>query len=57
MACFTHGTDNPVCKIPCFTHGPGQIGVSVCKNPTFTHGKLAPCVKRPILLTASESRV
>ena len=42
---------NPVCKTPCFTHCPDQIGVPVCKNPTFTHSKLAPCVKRPILLT------
>ena len=42
---------NPVCKTPCFTHGPDQNSVPVCKNPTFTHGKLAPCVKRPILLT------
>ena len=42
---------NLVCKTPCFTHGPDQNSVPVCKNPTFTHGKLAPCVKRPILLT------
>ena len=42
---------NPVCETPCFTHGPDQNSVPVCKNPTFTHGKLAPCVKRPILLT------
>ena len=47
---------NLVCKTPCFTHGPDQNSVPVCKNPTFTHGKLAPCVKRPILLTASKSR-
>ena len=46
---------NPVCETPCFTHGPDQNSVPVCKNPTFTHGKLAPCVKRPILLTASKS--
>ena len=48
---------NPVCKIRCFTHDPAKIGVPVCKNPTFTHGKLAPCVKRPLLLTANESRM
>ena len=42
---------NLVCKTPCFTHGPDQNSVPVCKNPTFTHDKLAPCVKRPILLT------
>ena len=48
---------NLVSKTPCFTHGPDQNSVPVCKNPTFTHGKLAPCVKRPLLLTASESRV
>ena len=23
--------DNPVCKIPTFTHDPGQNGVPVCK--------------------------
>ena len=58
--CFTHGPDQnsvPVCEKADFTHGPDQIGVLVCKNPTFTHGKLAPCVKRPILHTASKSRV
>lgn len=31
--------DNPVCKIPTFTHGPGQNGVPVCKKADFTHGK------------------
>ena len=36
----------------CFTHGPDQNSVPVCKNPTFTHDKLAPCARRPILLTA-----
>ena len=36
-----------------FTHDPAKIGAPVCKTPTFTHGKLAPCVKRPILLTGS----
>ena len=48
---------NLVSKTPCFTHGPDQNSVPVCKYPTFTHGKLAPCVKRPILLTANESRM
>ena len=28
---FYTRTDNPVCKIPTFTHDPGQNGVPVCK--------------------------